>query len=128
MRTFPLSSLSWWLCPISFLCFVCAVVTFFFSLRLCLHCFCIPSLGSLAGKGSSERRRYISDVMNAQVKFGDINYRRNVFTVKRLQLVLIAITASCHLETVGNGLRSVLDNAQEAKSSVNTERDRSRGV
>ena len=67
-------------------------------------------------------------VIVAQVKLGDINYRRNVFTVKRLQLVLIATTASCDLETVGNGLRSVFDNAQEAKSSVNTERDRSRGV
>ena len=66
--------------------------------------------------------------MAAQVKMGDINYRRNVFTVKRLQLVSIATTAYCHLETVGNGPRSVLDNASEAKSSVNTERDRSWGV
>ena len=57
-----------------------------------------------------------------------MNYRRNVFTLKRQELVLIATTAYCHLETVVNGLRSVFDNAQEAKSSVNTERDRSRGV
>ena len=66
--------------------------------------------------------------MDAQVKMGRVNYRRNVFSVKRLQLVLIATTAYCLLETPGDGLRSVFDNAQEAKSSVNTERDRSRGV
>ena len=60
--------------------------------------------------------------MNPLVKLGYINYQRNVFTVKRLQGVLIATIAYCHWGKQGNVVRTVFDDVQEPKLSVKTER------
>ena len=59
--------------------------------------------------------------MNPMVKIGDIKYRRNVFTVKRVAVVLIATTAYCHWEKLGNVEGTVFDNVQEPKVSVKSE-------
>ena len=48
--------------------------------------------------------------------------RRNVLTIKQLQVVLVATTACCHWEKLGNILRTGFDNVQETKLSVKTER------
>ena len=76
---------------------------------------------SLVGGVSSAQKRYISAFVDPLVKIGDIKYRRNVFTVTRLQVVLIATTACCHWDKLGNVLRTVFDTVQEPNLSVRTE-------
>ena len=73
-------------------------------------------------KGSSAQKRCISAFMDPLAKIGEIKYRRNVFAVTRLLVVLIGTTAYCHWDKPGNVLRAVFDNVYEPKSRVPTDR------
>ena len=66
--------------------------------------------------------------MYRAVKIGDLKYRRDGFAVERRQVVLIAITAFFRWEKLGNVLRGLLDDVQEPKLSVITDRGRRQGV
>ena len=100
------------------LCYVCGVATFVFLFVSLL----------VGGQGLLGQERYLSASMNPLIKAGDRKYRRNVFTVTRLEGVLIATTAYCHWEARGDVLRTAVDNVEVPKLSVNTGRDRRRGV
>ena len=111
----------------------CLFCGFFFVLRPCPPSFWIPSLANEPGGQGFLGTAAIyfslcepfgkdlcrSSAPTVRRRKNKIAPRRNVFAVKRLQVVLVATTAYCHWEELGNVvLRTVFDNVQEPKLSI----------